>query len=296
VTEANPGVALSWASELYCDAVDAINRAGICDSDDDALALFQTVWPDAHPFTAPPPHEVEGVRVFRELVQQRCTGAPLAHLTGSVRFMGLELEVEPGVFIPRERTTLDLARHSIAVAAGFAAGLDRPVRVAEVGTGCGNLSVALLESLGDRASMVATDISAIAIAVARRNLVRYHCADRADLICTEVLEGVQGPFDMVIANPPYLTRPETNARWSELRSEPIEAINGNGDDGLDMARRVIDAAQGKLDPAGVLLLELATSQMHRAAAMAARHFVEVDLVYNSSGIPRVLLARKPLGT
>jgi release factor glutamine methyltransferase len=291
----NPGITLSWASELYCDAVDAINRAGITDSDDDALALFQTVWSSAHPFTAPPPHTTAAVGEFEALVHRRCAGVPLAHLTGTVRFMGLDLEVEPGVFIPRERTTLDLARHSIAVATGLAAVLDRPVRVADVGTGCGNLAVAVLETLGDRATVVATDIAPAAIAVAGRNLARFGCADRARLVCTDVLDGVPGPFDMVIANPPYLTRPETNARWSELRREPVQAIDGNGEDGLAVARRVIDAAHGRLDPAGILLLELATSQMHRAAAVAARRFVEVDLVHNGSGIPRVLLARKPLG-
>lgn len=289
---ADDGIVLSWASARYCDAVDALNRAGIGESDEDALALFHAVWPGTDPFTAPPEPGSAAAEAFAALLERRCAGAPLAHLTGTVRFRGMDLAVEPGVFIPRERTTLDLAEAAVAASADVA-DIARPVRIADVGTGTGVLALVLARSLGERARITATDRSPAAIALAARNAARLGC--EISLVCTDLLGGVAGPFDLVVANPPYLVRPESNARWHELRAEPPEAIDGGGDDGLGVARRLLAAAAAVLDPAGVLMLELATSQMHRAAQAAAVHFREVAVVRNAAGVPRVLVARKPLG-
>ncbi len=220
---------------------------------------------------------------YQALVRRRAAGYPLPYLTGRVEFYGLEFAVSPAVLIPRAETEtlvdLALAR--------------RPQRVVDVGTGSGCLAVALAVHL-PTAHVIATDLSAPALRVAAANVRRHGVEERIRLIRCDLTAPLVGPFDLVIANPPYVARWE----WPRLpasvrRYEPRLALDG-GSDGLEVLRRLLAAAPRLLGAGGTLLVEIgagqgaAAAELARAAWPAARVTIHPDL----AGRPRVLEATR----
>ncbi len=153
---------------------------------------------------------------YGAVVARRAAREPSAYITGRREFWGLPLEVSPAVLIPRPETEL-IVEAALDV---FGADPRRRLDVADACTGCGNLAIALAHEL-EHASIVATDISAEALEVGRRNAERHGVADRIRFVRTNVLDGVDGPFDLIVANPPYVRRedrPGAPARGARPRT------------------------------------------------------------------------------
>ena len=160
--------------------------------------------------------------LYDVLVARRAAREPSAYITGRREFWGLPLEVSPAVLIPRPETEL-IVEAALEV---FAGDPPRRLEIADACTGCGNLAVALAHELG-HASIVATDISADALAVAQRNAERHGVAERIRFVHADVLDGVNGPFDLIVANPPYVKREDRPALQPEVRDhEPDVALFG----------------------------------------------------------------------
>jgi len=218
---------------------------------------------------------------FRELVRRRAKERwPVAYLTGVREFWSMPFRVTPDVLIPRPETET-LVRVAVDL---------KPRRVVELGVGSGCISAALARELPD-AEIVAIDCSPGALEIARQNLDALGFADRVELVLGSGLADLEGPFDLVVSNPPYIETAALDGLAPELRHEPRLALDG-GPDGLHAVRCLCAEAPPRLDRPGWLALEIgfgqadAVQDLLRAAGAA-----EVQTFPDLSGISRVVLGR-----
>jgi release factor glutamine methyltransferase len=198
---------------------------------------------------------------FRELIRRRLGGEPLAYLVGEHEFWGMPLYVDAHVLVPRPDTET-----VIEVARGRRADRGAPCRVLDLCTGSGAIALALAREL-PAARVVATEISAAAAALARRNAERNALADRIEVRVGDLWEPVSGEhFDLVVANPPYVASDVIATLAPEVRREPRLALDG-GREGLDFYDRICGQAVAHLAPGGALVVEHGYDQ---AAAVRTR--------------------------
>ncbi len=222
--------------------------------------------------------EVEG---YRELVRRRSQGEPVAYLLGRARFYEEELEVTPAVLVPRPDTET-LVEAALARLPAEATG-----RLADVGTGSGAVAIALARKR-QGLTVVATELSPTAAAVARRNVARYGLEARVQVVVTDLLAGVDGPFDVVVSNPPYIAADDPRVEPGVRRFEPGLALF-SGTDGLDVIRRLLVDVPPRLAPGGALLIEVGAEQAPAASEVArAAGWTGVVARKDLSGVERVL--------
>jgi len=199
---------------------------------------------------------------FDALVTRRAAREPLSHIIGSVGFWTLDLMVTRDVLTPRPDT-------ETVVEAALAAVSDRnaPLAILDIATGSGAIALALLSELPN-ARAVATDLSAPALALARENAARNHLAGRIRFIETSWADGVDGPFDLLVSNPPYIASAVINTLEPEVKDfEPRLALDG-GPDGLVPYPHLFAEAQRLLKPGGGGVFEIGFDQGEAALALA----------------------------
>ncbi len=252
---------------------------------------------------APPPGFAAA---YEPLVARRCQREPTAYIIGYREFWNLDIEVTRDTLVPRPESELlveeALQRLSgndedppsggpgITVASRGAGGT---VRIADVCTGTGCLAVALARWLPD-ATVLATDTSEAALAVARRNADVHGVALRVTGVRADLLEGVDGPFDAIVSNPPYVPAAAIADLAPEVRDyEPHPALDG-GPDGLDLVRRLVPASAARLADGGWFLMEFGHGQAGAVRAMVdAEPRLRLEAVLDDlAGIPRVVIARR----
>lgn len=194
-----------------------------------------------------------------ELVGLRADRVPLQHLTGRTAFRRLELEVGPGVFLPRPETELTAG---VAIAAAREAAEHGPeVRVVDLCTGSGAIAFAVADEV-PQARVVAVELDPAAVAWARRNVGTLGLADRVEVRAGDavgaadgLLADLAGTADVVAANPPYIP-PGARPTEPEVRDhDPELALYGGGEDGLAVPRGVVATAAALLRPGGVFVME-----------------------------------------
>lgn len=240
--------------------------------------------------------EGEGLRRAQDLLQRRANREPLQYLLGTQEFCGVEFEVEPGVLIPRPETEL-LVDAAIRHAGLQSAAGRRPV-IVDMGTGSGCIAVSLARRM-PLAVLYATDRSAEALRVARRNAERHGVAGQVAFLEGDLLQplrvcGVSGHVDLVISNPPYIAEREWEALQPEVRLfEPRIALAG-GEDGLAVYRRLVQEAADLLNTAGWLIMEVGQGQAAavRALIEATGRYGTVDVRLDQAGIDRIVCAQK----
>jgi release factor glutamine methyltransferase len=226
---------------------------------------------------------------FRELVQRRARERiPVAQLTGFREFWSLPLRVTRDVLTPRPETeTL------VSVALTFLAELDGDRRVLDLGTGSGAIALALAHER-EKARILATDVSAAALSVARENAQALGLSPRLEFAQGRLYEPVRGErFDLLVSNPPYLAESEAVALAPELAHEPREALFG-GADGFAVLRPLVAQAANHLRPGGALAVEVAPPQAVTVAGFCTEAGLErVAIQRDLAGRPRVVSARAP---
>jgi len=241
--------------------------------------------------------------IFEALVRRRERREPTGYIVGHREFWNLDIEVRPGVLVPRPETEL-LVEETLSRLSPEGAGPDASavpasaprqsfVRIADVGTGSGCIAVTLARWL-PRAEVVATDASEEALDVARRNAVCHDVLERVRFVQADLLAGVAGPFDAVVSNPPYVPAPDIAGLQPEVRNyEPLQALSG-GADGLDVIRRLVPEAASVLRAGGWLLFEFGFGEADgvRAVIAAEPRLVLAEIRDDLAGIPRVAVARK----
>lgn len=187
--------------------------------------------------------DVQGAR-FEHQLRRRLNGEPVAYLLGRWGFWTLDLEVTPDVLVPRPDTEL-LVEWSLALWPN-----GRPGRIADLGTGSGAIALAIA-SERPQADVLATDVSAAALAVARRNAMNLGLSNLR-LAQGHWFDAVDGEYDLIVSNPPYIAADDQHL--SALQHEPLSALTDHSD-GLGCLREIVSKAQAFLRPGAWLLVE-----------------------------------------
>lgn len=218
---------------------------------------------------------------FWHLVQRRLSGEPTAYITGHREFYGLDFYVDRRVLIPRPETELLVEEAVRLVQAGNIA------VTADVGTGCGAIAISLARHF-PQLKIYASDVSAEALEVARLNCEKHGVTGRIQLLHGDMLEPLPEPVDLIMANLPYVTKPEIS-KSALADFEPRLALNG-GDDGLDKVRRLCAQAGDKLNPQGSMLLEIGPGQSRPVMSWLRRRFpsASVAVKLDLRGMERVV--------
>jgi release factor glutamine methyltransferase len=223
---------------------------------------------------------------FAAAITRRARREPVAYIVGEREFYGRPFLVTPAVLIPRPETEL--------VVDEALAHLDaRPPRVADVGTGSGCLAVTIAAERPD-AALVATDISADALAVARQNALRHGVSGRIRFEQRALVAPVAGGFDLIVSNPPYIGTRDRESLPDDVRAfEPDLALFA-GDTGLDVIGALVPRSSETLRPGGILVMEIGRGQDAAAARLVAEAGLELRHIRpDLAGIPRVVVAVRP---
>lgn len=199
---------------------------------------------------------------YTDLVARRVAHEPVAYLVGRKEFYGLELAVDGRVLIPRPETELLVD----AVLDHIDSRRDKQVKVVDVGTGSGAIALAVATNAPE-ATVYALDISDHALSVARRNVETHELAGRVITLKSDLLAELPGPVDIIAANLPYITTGHMVELDAGIREyEPHLALEG-GVDGLDVIRRLLAQIPSRLNPGGVIFLEIGSDQGEAALAL-----------------------------
>jgi release factor glutamine methyltransferase len=215
------------------------------------------------------PLTVEEKAGFKECLRRRLRHEPLQYITGEVEFMSLRFQVTPAVLIPRPETEV-LVEHAIEVCKSSFSSQD-VMRCLDIGTGSGNIAISVAHYVVN-AHVTAVESSESALAVARENAKSLGVQDkvtfkRASISDDQFLREVDGPFDLVLSNPPYVRSRDLLTLQDEIRHyEPIEALDG-GEDGLDFYRRLTGLLLKLLAPDGAFFLEIGADQAGTVLAL-----------------------------
>ncbi len=270
----------------------------------------ERVWLYAH---HEEPLELAQEQDYFALIARRIAGTPTQYLTGKQEFWGLEFEVAPGVLIPRPETehVIEVALerfsvkhgHSFARNTSLGAASGGALRIADVGTGSGCLAVALAKEFPE-ASVVATDISPAALEIARRNAARHGVAPRIEFHECNLLDlflpspPAPNPsplsFDLIVSNPPYISREESQTLPREVREhEPHAALFG-GAHGAEIYATLIAQAGKLLRGGGIFVCEIGFGALDRVRPLLDDPFfwTAVRVTNDLAGIPRVLSAQR----
>lgn len=222
---------------------------------------------------------------FLRLVERRRTGWPVSYLTGSKEFWLLPLRVTPAVLIPRPETEM-LVERVLSLSGGG------PETLLDVGTGSGNIALALAREL-PAAKIYAADISRRALDVARRNAGLWG-GGGITFVRSNLLSAFRGSglrFDFIVSNPPYVSAADWSRLPEEVREhEPRRALLA-GETGLDVIRRLVARSRAFLRPGAYLVFEIGDGQHRDVLSLFGRGWTEVETGWDLAGKPRVITAR-----
>jgi release factor glutamine methyltransferase len=232
----------------------------------------------------------ESARI-EEFARRRLAGEPVARILGEKEFWGLPLQLSSATLVPRPdtETVVELALELVRADGD----LNRPLRIADLGTGSGAILLALLSEL-PAAQGFGTDISDGALQTAGANAARAGLSDRATFIACDYASGLAGPFDLIVSNPPYIRSADIDGLAADVRKyDPPAALDG-GADGLDAYRVLIPQAAGLLAPRAALVVEAGEGQSAQIQALmtAAGLMPIIAPKADLAGIPRAVAGHK----
>lgn len=277
----------------YHDICRRLTNAGISEAECDAALLLERYCGVSR--AALPLHRDEQFDSpeLSEAVARREARYPLQYILGTWGFYGLELEVAPGVLIPRPDTEIIVDNAVRRIGEGG--------RFADLGCGSGCISLAILAARGD-VSGVAVDISDTALSLTQRNAARCSVADRLEVRRGDMLSpewwrelGTDEKFDAIISNPPYIARAELAELAPELGYEPALALDG-GDDGLDFYRILISRGVTLLRRGGVMIFECGVGQTAAIAGLGRGAGLDADVLEDIEGRDRGVVLGLAAGT
>lgn len=273
--------------ECYEKGSRILNEAGIEESTLDARLLLEAVCgTDRNDLLVhgEQPVAPEAEEKYLNWIRQRAEHIPLQQLTGEQDFMGLTFSVNEHVLIPRQDTEI-LVEEVLKE-------LHDGMRVLDMCTGSGCILLSLLHYSNDCEGL-GVDLSAEALEVAGRNVLKVlppEKAEHAHFLQSDLFEKVEGKFEIIVSNPPYIASAEVEKLMPEVRDhEPRMALDGT-EDGLHFYRRIIEEAGKHLVSSGMLFLEIGYDQGQAVSElMRTEGYCEVQVVQDYAGLDRVVL-------
>ena len=229
---------------------------------------------------------------YDELIERRARREPIAYIRGVQEFWSRDFDVTPAVLIPRPETELIIEELLVSVPKDLPT---RPQRLADIGTGSGCLAITAALELPNL-EVIATDISAAALDVARLNAQHHGVAGRITFLESPYLFGTTGLFDLIVSNPPYVTESEHPDLAPEVREyEPVTALVA-GEDGLRDIRQILDLAPERLAPGGTLFMEIGHVHADAVAEIvnAYSSLTLTEISNDLQGIPRVAIIERKI--
>jgi release factor glutamine methyltransferase len=220
---------------------------------------------------------------LRELVKRRSEGEPLQHLLGTVEFCGLTFLCDKRAMVPRPETEqlVELVESKIE---------NRESRIVDVGTGSGVIGLSLAAKFPE-AKILAVDVSDDALALAQENAARLNLGNRVRFLKSRLLENVEGVFDLIVANLPYISTQERHTLSREVLHDPEVALFA-GTEGDELVRDLIAEAPSRLGPGGMLALEIGLGQRDAfLSALAEKNYRDICSKNDYNGVTRFLFAR-----
>ncbi len=271
---------------LYQTGQSILQEAGVPDARLDARLLLEAVCQTALSDLYAAPERVlteEERAAYLALLEQRRKRIPLQHILGHQEFMGLSFLTEEGVLIPRQDTEL-LVEEALKE-------LHDGMRILDVCTGSGCILLSIMHYSNGVTGM-GTDNSEAALSLAAKNAAALGLSPA--LLLTDLTAGVEGPFDLILSNPPYIPSGVIDTLEPEVREhDPRGALDG-GADGLDYYRRLCSEAFGLLCPEGKVFLEIGADQAAEVRELLElAGFVGVQVLKDYAGLDRVVKAVKP---
>ena len=269
--------------ELLNKGVAMLRQAGIADADTDGWYLLEYAsGMSRNDYFLHMEEEASGelTEAYGRLLEKRCTWIPLQYLTGEQEFMGLTFSVNPHVLVPRQDTETLVEQVEKRLSPGM--------RVLDLCTGSGCILISLLARVPG-VSGLGTDISEEALATAESNADRLGVADRAQWARGDLFAPVEGRFDVIVSNPPYIPREDIDGLMPEVADFESRGALDGGDDGLDFYRRITSEASEYLEAGGRLFFEIGCDQARDVTALMEKAgFVHVATVRDLSGLDRVV--------
>lgn len=228
------------------------------------------------------------IEKYREVISRRASGVPLQHITELTEFMGLSFKVTPEVLIPRSETEL-LVEEALKL-------ISPDMKVLELCTGSGCIALSILK-LYNSVSVTAADISEGAVYVAKENAKNLHIPigeeeGQINFVQGDLFEPVEGTYDLIIVNPPYIKSGDIADLMKEVREhDPIIALDG-GPDGLYFYRRLLYEAIDYLKEDGYLLLEIGHDQGEEILALAEESYMNIKVMKDYSKLDRIVQMQK----
>jgi release factor glutamine methyltransferase len=273
---------MTW-QECLKNGIQALEEQGIRDSSSDAWILLEyTAGITRTEYLMRMPDEMpkELVSRFGEAIQERLTGKPVQHITGEQSFMGLTFSVNEHVLIPRQETEL-LVEEALR--------LSKPgMRVLDLCTGSGCILTSLMKYSRELTG-VGADVSEKALEMAARNLKQNDV--QAELVRGDLFENLQGEFDLIVSNPPYIKTAVIESLEPEVRDhDPMLALDGK-EDGLYFYRQIIIEGKEYLKDGGYLLFEIGYDQGESVPALLeAAGYEQIQVKKDLAGLDRVVIA------
>lgn len=270
--------------QLLNIAQSKLREKNILDADVDAWYLLaHTFGISRHEFILNGDKEVsvEDSKRYMDLIELRASHIPLQYITGTQEFMGLEFEVSKDVLIPRQDTEC-LVEEVLKICDNKS--------VLDMCTGSGCIIISLAK-LGRLKEAYGADISEKALALATRN-VNKHKVD-VKLIQSDLFQNIEGTYDIIVSNPPYIPSDEIRSLMPEVRDyEPMIALDG-ACDGLDYYRRIISSLKEFLNPDGWVFFEIGYNQgMDVKRLLEKEGFSDVFIKQDLSGLDRIVCGRR----
>ena len=220
---------------------------------------------------------------LRELVRRRGEGEPLQHLLGTIEFCGHTFLCDKRAMVPRPETEelVELLKSQIP---------NPKSQILDVGTGSGVIALSLAVKFPE-AEVLAADISEDALALARENAERLGLSARVQFRKSNLLDGVDGSFDLIVANLPYIPRKDRQSLAREVLHDPEVALFA-GESGDELVRELIEQAPAHLKPGGLLALEVGIAQAASLTGLLRKkNYHDIESKNDYSGVNRFLLAR-----
>jgi release factor glutamine methyltransferase len=237
------------------------------------------------------------LNLYRAMVKRLADGEPIQYITGIQEFWSMDFIVNRSVLIPRPETEIIVER-AIRIYNENNYEESPEIHILDMCTGSGAIAVAVASELKN-AEIVAVDISKEALETARENITRHGMGDRISLLEGDLFEPfINNPkyFDIIVSNPPYVTKEEFKLLPRKIRNFEPEIALESGEDGLSHIRIILEKAHHHLNPGGWLILEMAPNQIEAVSKIVSSNdsYQDISVIKDYSSRDRVVIIRKKI--